>query len=105
MNVLRRARQEHGRLTRGVRAADDRDLLRPAILRLDEGRAVVHADALVTIEIVEVGLVVADAGRDHDRARPERASIREQNAERLLFADEALDGARDDDVRAELLSL
>ena len=68
-------RQEDGRLSRGVAAADDHDLLVPAQLRFHGRGAVVDAGPFEAGHVGDRQLPVLGARGDDDGARRTRASV------------------------------
>ena len=64
-------------MPRRVSAADQRDLLTLAQLRLDRRRPIRDASALKGRQIWNGRLPIAGAGGDHHGARPHRATVRQ----------------------------
>jgi hypothetical protein len=69
------AREEDRRLTGGVRAADDEDLLVAAILRFGHRRAVIDAGAGEPLHPRRVEFPVRDAAGDEDRVRGDLGAV------------------------------
>jgi hypothetical protein len=94
-----------GGLRRGVRAADDVDVVPLALRRLGGGRAVVDAAAG---ELVDAGALeppVGHAARDHDRTRLEVGAVVEADRPHRSPALEADDVAREQHLGAEAAGL
>src|SRR5436190_3517520 len=105
VNFSRCLRQEYRGLTGGVPAADDHDILARAELRLDEGRAVVHAGALELGNVVERQLSVLRTSGDDDGARRYVRPVVDLDLVRLGGAVQVRRALGDRNVGAELLGL
>ena len=95
----------HGRLARRVAAADHDDFFVDAELRFHEGGPVIHAEAFEARQLGEQGFAVFGAGRDDDRARPQRGPRVHVHAVRRFRAVQSHGARRDQHLRAELLRL
>ena len=99
------ARQPNGSLGGGVAAADDRDPLGTAELRLGRARRVEHADPLVLGEPVDRQPPVLGPGREHHRARVDLVAALELHDVTVLARLQRQRPVRGRRARTELASL
>ena len=109
-DFLRVRREKDRRLSRGIAAADEHDLLARAHLRLDGRGPVPDAVAFQRHEVAALrGPPISRARRDDDGARTHRAAVAELELHRRpgirRIAMQALDLHRNQHARAELLRL